>query len=111
MSASKQKEKRRFVRAAGSISPIPTNSRRPSRSSSERRSTKHSPPRRPHSKTSRVSDHGAAEGTPARLTRAEIEAAYQTHAHSVVRRAESLLGSPPEAREVLQEVFMSLLER
>jgi RNA polymerase sigma factor (sigma-70 family) len=58
-----------------------------------------------------VSDHRAAEGTPARLTRAEIEAAYQTHAHSVVRRAESLLGSPPEAREVLQEVFMSLLER
>jgi RNA polymerase sigma-70 factor (ECF subfamily) len=58
-----------------------------------------------------VSDDGAAGGAPARLTRAEIEAAYQTHAHSVIRRAERILGSPPEAREVLQEVFMGLLER
>jgi len=58
-----------------------------------------------------LSEGGRSEGIPARITRAEIEAAYQAHAHSVVRRAESLLGSPPEAREVLQEVFMSLLER
>ena len=53
----------------------------------------------------------APGGSAARLTHTEIEAAYHTHAHSVVRRAERLLGSPPEAREVLQEVFMSLLER
>jgi RNA polymerase sigma factor (sigma-70 family) len=44
------------------------------------------------------------------LGRAEIEAAYRKHGHSVLRRALHLLGSESEAKEVLQEVFASLLE-
>ena len=44
------------------------------------------------------------------LSRAEIEHAYREYAHSVLRRAQRLLGSAPEAHEVLQEVFMTLLE-
>jgi len=46
-----------------------------------------------------------------RLSRADIDVAYREYAHSVLRRAQRLLGSDPEAREVLQEVFMALLER
>jgi RNA polymerase sigma factor (sigma-70 family) len=45
------------------------------------------------------------------VSRADIEAAYREYAHSVLRRARRLLGSELEAREVLQEVFMTLLER
>ena len=45
------------------------------------------------------------------LSRAEIEDAYRQYAHSVLRRAQRLLGSAPEAHEVLQEVFMTLLEK
>lgn len=45
------------------------------------------------------------------LSRAEIEEAYRQYAHSVLRRAQRLLGSASEAHEVLQEVFMTLLER
>ncbi|HKO93988.1 MAG TPA: sigma-70 family RNA polymerase sigma factor [Polyangiaceae bacterium] len=45
------------------------------------------------------------------LSRADIEDAYRQYAHSVLRRAQRLLGSQSEAHEVLQEVFMALLER
>lgn len=39
-----------------------------------------------------------------------IEMAYRKHAHCVLRRAQCLLGSEQEAKEVLHEVFVSLLE-
>jgi RNA polymerase sigma-70 factor (ECF subfamily) len=45
------------------------------------------------------------------LARANIEEAYRAHGHSVLRRATRLLGSDADAREALQEVFASLLER
>lgn len=45
------------------------------------------------------------------LSREEIDAAYREYAHSVLRRAQRLLGSTHEAHEVLQEVFMAMLER
>jgi len=45
------------------------------------------------------------------LARGNIEEAYRAHGHSVLRRATRLLGSEPDAREALQEVFASLLER
>ncbi|WP_437568665.1 RNA polymerase sigma factor [Sorangium sp. So ce542] len=38
-----------------------------------------------------------------------IEAAYRQHGHLVLRRARRLLGSEQEAREILQDVFASLL--
>jgi RNA polymerase sigma-70 factor (ECF subfamily) len=41
----------------------------------------------------------------------EIEAAYRRHGHSVLRRARRILGDEQEAREVLQEIFTSLLDR
>jgi RNA polymerase sigma-70 factor (ECF subfamily) len=44
------------------------------------------------------------------LAPSDVEAAYRKHAHSVLRRAERLLGSRHDAREVVQEVFVSLLE-
>lgn len=44
------------------------------------------------------------------LSDADIELAYRKHAHSVLRRAWRLLGDEQDAREVLQEVFVSMLE-
>ncbi|WP_437956298.1 sigma-70 family RNA polymerase sigma factor [Sorangium sp. So ce119] len=45
-----------------------------------------------------------------RLARvALIEAAYRQHGHIVLRRARRLLGNEQEAREILQDVFASLL--
>jgi RNA polymerase sigma-70 factor (ECF subfamily) len=41
----------------------------------------------------------------------DIEAAYRSHGHSVLRRARRLLGDDQEAREVLQEIFTSLLAK
>jgi RNA polymerase sigma factor (sigma-70 family) len=38
-----------------------------------------------------------------------IEAAYRQHGHLVLRRARRLLGNEQEAREILQDVFASLL--
>lgn len=38
-----------------------------------------------------------------------IEAAYRQHGHLVLRRARRLLGSEQEAREILQDVFASLV--
>ena len=46
----------------------------------------------------------------AALAPSDVEAAYRKHAHSVLRRAEQVLGSRHDAREVVQEVFVSLLE-
>jgi RNA polymerase sigma factor (sigma-70 family) len=40
-----------------------------------------------------------------------IESVYRTHGHSVIRRARALLGNEDEARELLHEVFVSLLDR
>jgi RNA polymerase sigma factor (sigma-70 family) len=38
-----------------------------------------------------------------------IEEAYRAHGHHVLRRASRILGNDADAREVLQEVFMSLV--
>ncbi|ACY15616.1 RNA polymerase sigma factor [Haliangium ochraceum] len=43
------------------------------------------------------------------LTPADIERAYRSHGHLVLRRAQVLLGNEAEAQEVLQEIFMALL--
>lgn len=40
-----------------------------------------------------------------------LEAAYRTHGPSVLRRARRILGSEADAREVLQDVFVSLVAR
>jgi RNA polymerase sigma-70 factor (ECF subfamily) len=40
----------------------------------------------------------------------DIEALYRQHGHIVLRRARRLLGNEVDAFEVLQEVFLSLLE-
>jgi RNA polymerase sigma-70 factor (ECF subfamily) len=40
-----------------------------------------------------------------------IESIYREHGHSVLRRARVLMGNDDDARELLQEVFMSLLNR
>jgi RNA polymerase sigma factor (sigma-70 family) len=45
-----------------------------------------------------------------RLEPSEIDASYRAYGASVLRRARRLLGNEDEAREVLHEVFMSLLE-
>ncbi|MDI1481226.1 RNA polymerase sigma factor [Polyangium sp. y55x31] len=45
------------------------------------------------------------------LGRQSIEQVYRAHGHSVLRRAARLLGNEADAREALQEVFASLLER
>jgi RNA polymerase sigma-70 factor (ECF subfamily) len=42
---------------------------------------------------------------------ASIELLYRTHGHLVLRRARRLLGHEEDAREVLHEVFASLLDR
>jgi RNA polymerase sigma factor (sigma-70 family) len=41
--------------------------------------------------------------------RQDIERAYREYHHSVLRRATQLLGSEASAREVVQEVFVSLI--
>jgi RNA polymerase sigma factor (sigma-70 family) len=41
---------------------------------------------------------------------AEIEAAYRAHGHHVLRRAAMILGNEHDAREVLQEVFLTLVD-
>jgi RNA polymerase sigma factor (sigma-70 family) len=46
---------------------------------------------------------------PTELSVLDIEAAYRSHGHLVLRRAKALLGNEAEAQEVLQEVFMMLL--
>jgi RNA polymerase sigma-70 factor (ECF subfamily) len=43
--------------------------------------------------------------------RAQIADVYRRHAASVYRRALSLLGHPAEANEVLQDLFVAMLER
>jgi len=44
-----------------------------------------------------------------RAATADVENAYRTHGHHVLRRATRILGNEGDAREVLQEVFLSLL--
>jgi RNA polymerase sigma factor (sigma-70 family) len=44
-------------------------------------------------------------------TQLDLERLYRDHAHLVLRRARRILGDDSEAREVLQEVFLSLLDR
>lgn len=39
-----------------------------------------------------------------------IEEAYRQHGHLVLRRARRLLGNEQEAREILQDIFVSLLD-
>lgn len=41
----------------------------------------------------------------------DIEALYRQHGHVVLRRARQLMGDDEEAREVLHDVFTSLLQR
>lgn len=41
----------------------------------------------------------------------DIEALYRSHGSSVLRRARAILGSDADAKEVLQDVFASLLQR
>ncbi|MCA9715123.1 MAG: sigma-70 family RNA polymerase sigma factor [Myxococcales bacterium] len=43
--------------------------------------------------------------------RASLEAAYRSHGPAVLRRARSILGDEADAREVVQELFTSLLAR
>jgi RNA polymerase sigma factor (sigma-70 family) len=43
--------------------------------------------------------------------RESIEGLYRDHGHVVLRRARALLGDEDDARDVVQEVFMSLLDR
>jgi RNA polymerase sigma factor (sigma-70 family) len=44
------------------------------------------------------------------VDRRTIEALYRAHGHHVLRRARHLLGSEADARDVVQEVFASLLD-
>ena len=44
------------------------------------------------------------------LTRPALEQLYRSHGSAVLRRARQLLGDEAEAREVLHDVFISLLE-
>jgi RNA polymerase sigma factor (sigma-70 family) len=43
------------------------------------------------------------------LALADVENAYRMHGHHVLRRATRILGNDADAREVLQEIFLSLL--
>ncbi|APR79000.1 RNA polymerase sigma-54 factor RpoN [Minicystis rosea] len=45
------------------------------------------------------------------LGRRNIEQVYRAHGHSVLRRAVRVLGNEADAREAVQEVFASLIER
>lgn len=40
-----------------------------------------------------------------------IEALYREHGHAVLRRARRILGNEEDAREVLQDVFVSVIDR
>jgi RNA polymerase sigma factor (sigma-70 family) len=40
-----------------------------------------------------------------------VECAYRAYGHSVLRRARQILGDEQEARDVMQEVFVALLDR
>jgi RNA polymerase sigma factor (sigma-70 family) len=40
-----------------------------------------------------------------------VDRAYRAYGHSVLRRARQILGDEQEARDVLQEVFVALLDR
>ncbi len=40
----------------------------------------------------------------------DVEQLYRAHGHHVLRRARRLLGSEEESRDVLQEVFLSLVQ-
>ena len=40
-----------------------------------------------------------------------VESMYRTHGHSVLRRARAILGNDEDARELLHEIFLSLLDR
>lgn len=42
---------------------------------------------------------------------AALERLYRSHGHLVLRRAQQLLGDAQEARDALQEIFVSLLSR
>jgi RNA polymerase sigma-70 factor (ECF subfamily) len=44
------------------------------------------------------------------MHRAEVERAYRAYGHSVHRRARQILGDPQEAHEVVQDVFVALLD-
>ncbi|MGH7283745.1 MAG: RNA polymerase sigma factor, partial [Polyangiaceae bacterium] len=50
-------------------------------------------------------------GHPVDTERGDVDAMYRAHGHSVLRRARSILGSDAESRDVLQEIFVSLLDR
>ncbi len=50
---------------------------------------------------------GGASRPPSRTM---VEEAYRKHGSTVLRRARALLGDDVEAKEVLQDVFMSMLE-
>lgn len=41
----------------------------------------------------------------------DLERVYAEHAHVVLRRARRILGDDEEAREALQEIFVSLIDR
>jgi len=52
-----------------------------------------------------------SSGTPMALdASSEIEAVYRRHGHVVLRRARELLRDDQEAREVVQELFVALLD-
>jgi RNA polymerase sigma factor (sigma-70 family) len=41
----------------------------------------------------------------------DVDRLYRDHGHVVLRRAQRILGDPSEARELVQEVFMSLVAK
>ncbi len=45
------------------------------------------------------------------LDRDSLEQIYRVHGHAVLRRARQILGDEQEAKEILQEVFLGLLDR
>jgi RNA polymerase sigma-70 factor (ECF subfamily) len=49
--------------------------------------------------------------TEAGTTPAELDRIYREHGHIVLRRARRILGDEGDAQEVMQEVFLSLLDR
>jgi RNA polymerase sigma factor (sigma-70 family) len=48
--------------------------------------------------------------TDVEMQRREIDSLYRAHGHVVLRRARGLLGSEEDARDVVQEVFASLID-
>jgi RNA polymerase sigma-70 factor (ECF subfamily) len=63
------------------------------------------------SDAAQTSRDGAASGPKPRPPAEAIEQAYRAHGHSVLRRARHLLGDEADAREMVQEIFASLIER